>query len=199
MLLQKESAQDRKAKAIASLASPVPHGRAWILLFNVAVLLFICAVAFHNVAAGTGTQNAGDKEPKSSSAAPDLSLRADRILLSVTNIDSEREFYRDKLGFTQGQHIVYGPEREVWQMTIPGYRMDIVRATGSQPYKIASPRYMQQGWVHIAFSAPNLSAAFDFLKSAGTDVIANRDEHQGITRLLVHDPEGNEIEIFPRL
>lgn len=127
-----------------------------------------------------------------------LDLRAQHATISVSDINNERNWYSDKLGFVQARHIERGPDFEIWQLTIPGYRMDLIRVTGSQRPKAPSPLYLQQGWVHIAFSTPDMRKAFNFLKAAGADVKADFDENQQITRLVVHDPEGNEIELFAR-
>jgi catechol-2,3-dioxygenase len=84
------------------------------------------------------------------------------------------------------------------QVTIPGYRIDLMQFPGSQRPKDASPRYAAQGWVHIAFTVPDLEKALSFLQAAGTDVKGNRGGNNALMNLLLHDPEGNEIEIFSR-
>jgi catechol 2,3-dioxygenase-like lactoylglutathione lyase family enzyme len=140
----------------------------------------------------------GDGSGQAGEAATVLDLRAHHVTLSVANINIERDWYHDKLGFAPGKHTEHGSDLEVWQLNIPGYRMDLVRAAGSQRPKTPSPDYLQQGWAHIAFTAADLSKAFDFLKSAATDVTPTLDDHQTITKLTLHDPEGNQIEIFSR-
>lgn len=150
----------------------------------------------------TAISGAGQAPVAQAASAPQamtvLELRAEHATISVANIDNERNWYRDKLGFTQTRHIERGPDFEIWQLTIPGYRMDLVRVTGSQRPKSPTPLYLQQGWVHITFSTPDIAKSYEFLKTAGTDVKADLNDHNAITRLVLHDPEGNEIEIFPR-
>jgi hypothetical protein len=55
----------------------------------------------------------------------------------------------------------------------------------------------EQGWMHIVFKSPVIDEAFRKLSAEGTDVKADRNAQSAITRLIVHDPEGNEIEIVP--
>lgn len=160
--------------------------------------LAFVVVMFSATAIGATCQAEVPQSTSATQAGAVLELRAEHATISVAKIDIERNWYSDKLGFTQARHIERGPDLEIWQLTIPGYRIDLVRVTGSQRPKSPTPLYLQQGWVHIAFTTSDLSRSFEFLKTAGTDVKADMNDHNAITRLLLHDPEGNEIEIFPR-
>ncbi len=127
-----------------------------------------------------------------------LDLRPDHATVSVADIQTEKDWYTNKLGFVPVNHIQRGPDFEVWQMSLPGYRIDLVRAAGSSRPKAPTPLYLQQGWVHVVFTSPDLTRAYDFLHIAGTDVAGDKDASGKFVRLILHDPEGNEIEIFPR-
>lgn len=166
--------------------------------FRLKLLRSMAAASMFVVTIGALAQNAEPGPVNGAEAEQALSLRAEHATISVANIQLERDWYIEKLGFAATRHIERGPDFEIWQLTIPGYRIDLVRASGSQRPKASAPLYLQQGWVHIAFTSPDLARANAFLKSAGTDVKADVDEHKSLTRLLVHDPEGNEIEVFPR-
>lgn len=192
-------------KLVVAMMTLIPslHGAGTTVFHSVVYDNGSIQVVTHSDERAAAVLQAADKVPSDVSVQPEeaatiIDLRAHHVTLSVANINLERDWYRDKLGFTPGKHTEHGSDLEVWQLNIPGYRMDLVRAAGSQRPKTPTPDYLQQGWVHIAFTASDLSKAFAFLKSAATDVTPAFDEHQTITKLTLHDPEGNQVEIFPR-
>jgi len=154
-------------------------------------------------------QNTADNPPSGAKARAALDLQPHHMTISVADLRPERDWYIEKLGFTPAP---MGPPPGSKQMppppdpnmqgatllTIPGYRLDLIQYAGSHRATTPSPPYLAQGWVHIAFSVSNLDTAFSFLRAAGTDVKANRDQSGVIQGLLLHDPEGNEIELFSR-
>ena len=83
---------------------------------------------------------------------------------------------------------------EMYQMTMPGYRIDLVWQKGSTRQSEAKGA-LNQGWLHVVFKTPDLDSAYKYLVAKGTDVTAKRGAHSQIVHLTVHDPEGNEIGI----
>ncbi len=173
-------------------------------------LRMICALAMALPAfIGALCQNATEDVPSGAKARAVLELQPHHMTISVANLRTERDWYIEKLGFMfapmgppPGSSQTPPPPdanmQGAAQLKISGYRLDLIQYTGSQRAKIPSPRYLAQGWVHIAFSVSNLDAAFSFHEAAGTDVTGRRDSNGVLQGLLLHDPEGNEIELFSR-
>ena len=116
--------------------------------------------------------------------------------ISVQDLDRVSDWYVRVLGFKVTRRFDDNPDFLNRQLSIPGYRIDMVKYKGSSRPAAVNPRYLQQGWIHIAFSVPDLPAAFKQLQALNTDVTADKDANGVPTRVIVHDPEGNEIEFF---
>ena len=99
------------------------------------------------------------------------------------------------LRFREVNHIHRGADFEACRVSIPGFSIDLVWQKGSRKSDKAAGN-LEQGWIHVVFKTPIINQAYAALTSAHTDVKPDRDPQGAITRLLVHDPEGNEIEIF---
>jgi catechol 2,3-dioxygenase-like lactoylglutathione lyase family enzyme len=125
-----------------------------------------------------------------------LGLASDHATISVANLTTERDWYIRVLGFKETNHIERGSDFAISQMTIPGYRIDLVWQRGSSRSK-RGPGDFEQGWRHIVFKTSIIDQDYKRLVAQQADVTAERDSKSTITRLLVHDPEGNEFEIFP--
>jgi catechol 2,3-dioxygenase-like lactoylglutathione lyase family enzyme len=122
-----------------------------------------------------------------------LQLRPDHATASVANVDRAVRWYEDMLGFT----VVTRGERangtRFADLTIPGFGIGLVQNPGapSPPASVA-----RSGWIHIVFSVPDPARAFATLKSRGADVATRGNPAPAqITTFLLHDSEGNEIEI----
>ena len=126
-----------------------------------------------------------------------LQLLPNHATASVADLEKESEWYRRVLGFHEIRRVRGNPDFEVLQMGIPGYRIDLVWQKGSSRAHQARGSF-QQGWLHVVFETPVIDAAFERLRDLGTDVKADRNAQAMITRLVFHDPEGNELEIVPR-
>lgn len=127
-----------------------------------------------------------------------LGLEPDRMTLSVNNLETTRDWYQNTLGFSIFNHFVRDKDFEIYQMSVSGYRIDLIHAAGSQRPPKPSSIYLQQGWVHIAFHVPDVATTYSTLQARKTDVIAIKTQDQKINHLILHDCEGNEIEIFQR-
>lgn len=132
-----------------------------------------------------------------SAADNPLQLVPHHVTLSIADIDKETEWYGRALGFKVARRFPAADGSEVRQLAIDAYGIDLVFQKGSiRQRQVAGT--MNQGWVHIVFATPLIDAAYKRLQDLGTDVKAERNPQGGISRLGVHDPEGNEIEIFAR-
>jgi len=124
-----------------------------------------------------------------------LHLAPDHATASVADLDKECAWYERVLGF-QEQSRGGQADFQVRHLGIPGYRIDLVWQKGSaRPQGGAGA--LTQGWFHVVFKTDAMALAFSRLMTLGTDVTANRDAQGALTRLILHDPEGNELEIVP--
>jgi len=121
-----------------------------------------------------------------------LQLKPDHSTAAVTDLDRAVRWYQDMLGF----RVVNRGERpngaRFADLEIPGYGIGLVQNPGASP----PPAAGRSGWIHIVFSVPDPARAFATLKAKGAAVSTrgNRPPAQ-ITTFLLHDSEGNEIEI----
>jgi catechol 2,3-dioxygenase-like lactoylglutathione lyase family enzyme len=135
------------------------------------------------------------EQPASSAQpGPVTGLVPDHATLSVENIEREAEWFERVLGFKPLSKSDTNPDFRNWHLVIPGYRIDLIKFKGSKrPAPLESP-YLQQGWTHVVFHVEDVSAALKSLQALHVEVKAN--DLQGVPiQLLIHDPEGNEIEI----
>jgi catechol 2,3-dioxygenase-like lactoylglutathione lyase family enzyme len=128
--------------------------------------------------------------------APLSGLTPDHASLSVGDIQKESAWYQRVLGFKLSRSFI-NPEGAPMQMlSISGYRLDLLQYKGSAKAAYPDSRYMRQGIVHLVFDVPNVSAAYKSLQDMKTDVTATKAADGTIDHLLLHDPEGNEFELF---
>lgn len=126
-----------------------------------------------------------------------LRLSPQHATAVVANLSREVAWYEHVLGFRKGPSFLSGPDFKLQQMTLPGYRIDLVWQRGSvRPPR--RPEYFQQGWLHVDFTTPTLEADLRRLLAQHVHVTVIRNGQSAIRRLVLHDPEGNEIEILPR-
>ena len=151
-------------------------------------LLFGLIVAATRVNAEAAAQSAADNP---------LQLVPHHVTLSIADIDKETDWYGRALGFKVARRFPAADGSEVRQLAIDGYGIDLVYQKGSIRQRQVSGT-MNQGWVHIVFATPLIDSVYKRLQELGTDVKAERNPQGAISRLGVHDPEGNEIEIFAR-
>lgn len=128
------------------------------------------------------------------SAEPNpLKLGPHHATISVADLDKESQWYASVLGFEKSNSFDSPDSRGCW-MVIPGYRIDLIQQKGSskQDTRVGP---MRQGWLHVVFQTPIIEAALRRLQAAGTDVQAFKDDGGHLQRLILHDPEGNELEL----
>jgi catechol 2,3-dioxygenase-like lactoylglutathione lyase family enzyme len=124
-----------------------------------------------------------------------LKLVPDHATASVADLDKESAWYGRVLGFREVSRF-QGPDFEVRHLGIPGYRIDLAWQKGSSRNH-AAKSYQQQGWLHVVFRTDTLEADYRRLMELGTDVRADKNSESRVSRLILHDPEGNELEIVP--
>ena len=154
-----------------------------------AAILFVTAVVL------LGVRRLPAQEPASASTDNPLQLTPDHATLSVADLEKEVAWYERVLGFKVAQRIK-GSNFEVVHMTIKVFRIDLSANQGSVRHRGSDPN-MDQGWMHIVFKTPNIEADYNRLVALAADVKEYKNKDSSINRLLVHDPEGNEIEIQP--
>lgn len=161
--------------------------RAFIgLLFSALILLF----------SPNGLSAQAVPAHKASPELPNpLHLVADHATASVADLQKEERWYIDVLGFREVNHIHPSADFEACRVSIPGFSIDLVVQKGSRRSDKGAGN-LEQGWLHIVFKTNAIDRSYSALLAAHTDVKPERDTHGAVTRMVVHDPEGNELEIF---
>jgi catechol 2,3-dioxygenase-like lactoylglutathione lyase family enzyme len=118
-------------------------------------------------------------------------IQSDHISISVEDLDKEIEWYGRVLGFKETNRMTRPPMTNV-NLRNGFYRIDLIKYTGSKRTP-AEPVYLQQGYVHLALSVPDIPAARAALMALDPDVKPGNGP-----AIVLKDPEGNEIEIFAR-
>jgi catechol 2,3-dioxygenase-like lactoylglutathione lyase family enzyme len=124
-----------------------------------------------------------------------LHLAADHVTASVANLETEERWYIDVLGFREVNHIHPRPDFEACRVSIPGFSIDLVAQKGSRRSEKGAGN-LEQGWLHVVFKSSAIDQVYAALTAVHADVKAERDAHGTVNRLVAHDPERNEIEIF---
>jgi catechol 2,3-dioxygenase-like lactoylglutathione lyase family enzyme len=121
-----------------------------------------------------------------------LHLSFHHVTASVNDLETEAAWYERVLGFKRSALLGDTDDFRMYQMTMPGYRIDLVQQKGSVRQRAQGAS--GQGWLHIVFQSSDLSTAYKYLQSRGTDVQAKK-EGGAVVHLTLHDPEENEIGI----
>lgn len=122
-----------------------------------------------------------------------LKLVSHHASLSVSDLDKQQLFYEQVLGFKMGA-VRKSDDGETRQMVIPGYAVNLTKRTGS----VRNPRAegsLEQGWIHIVLATPILD---EVQKRLEAQHVKTRPAMMNgrLARLLVFDPEGNQIELI---
>jgi len=120
-----------------------------------------------------------------------LGLKPHHATAAVADLDRAIRWYQQMLGFA----VVNRGERagtRFADLQMPGFGIGLVQSPGT-PSAAAPTR---SGWIHIVFSVADPAAAYATLKARGADVVVRGNPPPPqITTFLIHDSEGNEIEI----
>lgn len=137
--------------------------------------------------------------PQQNSNTPPLAgLTPDHATISAGDIQKESAWYQRVLGFKVSQSFTNEEGAPIQILTIPGYRLDLLEYKGSSRATYTYSRNMTQGWIHLVFTLPDISAAYRSLQDLKTDVTATKNAKGDVDHLIVRDPEGNEFELFQR-
>lgn len=153
-----------------------------MLLGQLAVAVLFCAPSLAQATAPSAN---------TAQAAPLSGVALDHVTYSVEDMDKMSDWYVKVLGFTVAKTDKMGPNMSGEVLRNGSSRIDLIKYKGSSRPPAPKPVFMQQGLIHIALTVPDLSAALATLKALNTDVTGNA----GRGPLVLHDPEGNEIEI----
>ena len=119
-----------------------------------------------------------------------------QITFSVQDLDLVSDWYVKMLGFKVVQTSTPHEGFTFRTISIPGFSIDLVKQTGSSTATWPYSRYMQQGYVHYAFYVNDVTSALKELQAKKADVTPLTGGDGQINRLILHDPEGNEFELF---
>jgi len=122
-----------------------------------------------------------------------LELSIHHVAISVANVNVESAWYAKVLGLDKVFCSTSSDRSECW-MWIPGFRIDLIQQKGSTRIdRRFGP--MRQGWLHLSLQTPIIREALDRLRSDDVHVQVFRYKNGHIMRLLMEDPEGNQIEL----
>lgn len=161
---------------------------AWRALAGGTLLAPVLAAMLPAGVAAAGTVAAAD-------GLNPLQLKVHHITAAVSDIDRAVRWYQQVLGFrlTERGERNGGAFRYA-ELEIPGFGVALVQLAGAQPVP-AGDKPLAPDWVHIVFAVPDPDAAWRELKARGADVYTHGPPTPPITTFLLHDSEGNEIEI----
>ena len=130
-----------------------------------------------------------------------MGLVAHHVTASVSDVDRAVRWYTTVLGFAVRERGVrQNGAFEFAELSIPGFGVALVHIRSSAAAAPA-PTAPQPaaGWMHVVFSVTDADAAYRALKDKGADVWLRPQAPPGpVTTFLLHDSEGNEIEIVGR-
>lgn len=114
------------------------------------------------------------------------------VVLYVTNLERVANFYRDTLGFTEIQRMVGAA---VFSSGRTHHEMLLLEVGGEPlPHK-----QLQPGLYHIGFKVADcteeLKQVYRELKEKGVTIIGTAD-HTVTHSIYIHDPDGNELELY---
>lgn len=127
------------------------------------------------------------------SPANPLGLKPHHATAAVVDLDRAVRWYEQMLGFK----IVNRGQRpngtRFADLEIPGFGIGLVQNPGSASTADGAAR---SGWIHVVFSVADPPATYAALKRRGADVsVRGNATPASIVTFLIHDSEGNEIEI----
>jgi len=146
----------------------------------------VCALL---LSGALGTARAAD------APAGALQLTVHHITAAVVDMDRAVKWYRDVLGLRVDQRgSRMEGKMQFAELSVPGFGVALIQL----PPGTAQPRgagELTPSWVHIVFTVPDVKSAFALLRGRGADV-HTRDQSPVTDSFLLHDSEGNEIEIL---
>jgi len=124
-------------------------------------------------------------------SAPPLPLKPHHATAAVADLERAVRWYQQMLGATVVNRGDRPNGTRFADLALPGFGIGLVQSPGPPP-----PTAARSGWIHIVFSVADPASAYATLKARGADVTARGNPAPSqITTFLIHDSEGNEIEI----
>ena len=122
-----------------------------------------------------------------------LGLKPHHATAAAADVDRAVKWYQDVLGFTLiNRGSRQNGATQFADLEVPGFGIGLIQ-TGRATSAAAAGA---SGWVHIVFSVPDPDRAYTLLKMRGAEVTVRPNAPPGpIKTFLIHDSEGNEIEI----
>ena len=121
-----------------------------------------------------------------------LQLKPHHATAAVADLDRAVRWYEQMLGFKVVDRGDRANGMRFADLELPGYGIGLVQNPGPPPTATAA----RSGWIHIVFSVPDPAGAYQTLKDRGAEVaVRGNPAPAQITTFLLHDSEGNEIEI----
>ncbi len=156
--------------------------------------LFAAAASLAAVLLGVGAARA---EP----AINPLGLEPHHVTAAASDIDRAVRWYTTVLGFALDERGVReNGAFEFAKLSVPGFVVALVHVRA--PGVASAPptgAHADSGWIHVVFSVTDPDALFQALKLKGADVWQRSPVPPGrVTTFLMHDSEGNQIEIVER-
>ena len=139
---------------------------------------------------GSDSASAGDNP---------LGLHPDHVTASVSDIDRATRWYADVLGFRLIERgNLQNGAFQFAELAIQDFGIGLVQFPGAHP-PMAPSLPGSPTWLHIVFSVANPDETFERLRQRGADVFTRpADAKRPLSSFLLHDSEGNEIEIVRR-
>ena len=128
-------------------------------MVRIGCVLTLLAVAF----------TAGEPSIAQSTDPNPLKLSPHHATASVADLAKEADWYERVLGFQRSKRLGDTADFQMYQMTMPGYRIDLVQQKGSSKQHEAQGASVQ-GWLHVVFKTPDIDAAYKHLVAQATDV-----------------------------
>src|ERR1041384_7672612 len=120
-----------------------------------------------------------------------LELKPHHATAAVADLDRAVRWYQQMLGFRVLDRGDRPNGTRFADLELSGFGIGLVQNPGSLPADAA-----RSGWIHIVFSVPDPAAAYATLKTRGANVsVRGNAVPTRITTFLLHNSEGNEIEV----
>jgi catechol 2,3-dioxygenase-like lactoylglutathione lyase family enzyme len=123
---------------------------------------------------------AWEKSAAQSNKVNPLHLSTNHVTASVADLEREAEWYERVLGFRRSKLLGGRKDFGLYQMTMPGNRIDLVWEQGSSRHRQAEGR-LEQGWLHVVFNTPDLNEAYQPICSTGKNKSHSRAPTPGLT------------------
>jgi len=132
-------------------------------------------------------------------------LRADHILIGVSNFEDSVRWYQDKLSFREEMRwTVEGlPDLQLAYLTLNGFRLEIIgtsqpRAGSPAPSDFAD-HLRTQGFAHVCFIVDDVDTALSELNRRGVPTFVPAETYPLSNHrrrvAFIHDNNGNVIEL----